>query len=166
MCPSTDEWIKKLWYIYSCCLVAQLCLTLCDLIDCSLSCSSVHGISQPRILAWVAIFFCKGSSWPWARMHLLHWQMSSLPPCHQGSLVHIYDGTLLSHKKEHIGVNCTEVDEHRACYTEWSKSEREKQISQINAYIWNLEKWSWWIYLQDLENGIMDTEGEGESGTN
>ena len=24
--------------------------------------------------------------------------------------------------------------------TQWSKSEREKQISYINAYMWNLEK--------------------------
>ena len=28
-----------------------------------------------------------------------------------------------------------EVDEPIACYTEWSKSEREKQIECINAYI-------------------------------
>ena len=31
--------------------------TLCDLMDCSLSGSSVHGISQARILEWVAIPF-------------------------------------------------------------------------------------------------------------
>ena len=31
-------------------LVAQSCLTLCDPIDCSLAGSSVHGISQARIL--------------------------------------------------------------------------------------------------------------------
>ena len=30
-----------------------------------------------------------------------------------------------------------------ACYTQWSKSEREKQMLFINAYIWYLEKWSW-----------------------
>ena len=28
----------------------------------------------------------------------------------------------------------------RDCPTEWSKSEREKQISYINAYMWNLKK--------------------------
>ena len=28
------------------------------------------------------------------------------------------------------------------------KSEREKQIIYINAYIWNLERWYWWAYLQ------------------
>ena len=36
-------------------LVAQSCPNLCDLIDCSLTGSSVHGILQTRILEWVAI---------------------------------------------------------------------------------------------------------------
>ena len=36
-------------------LVTQLCLTFCDPMDSSLSSSSVHGISQARILEWVAI---------------------------------------------------------------------------------------------------------------
>ena len=46
------------------CSVIQLCPTLCDSMDCSLPGSSVHGISQARILQWVAIFFSRGSSWP------------------------------------------------------------------------------------------------------
>ena len=33
-----------------------------------------------------------------------------------------------------------EVDEPRAYCTEWSKSERERQIIYINSYIWNLER--------------------------
>ena len=37
--------------------VTQLCLTLCDPMDCSLLGSSVHGILQARILEWVAISF-------------------------------------------------------------------------------------------------------------
>ena len=36
----------------------------CDPIDCSLPGSSVHEISQARILEWVAISFFRGSSWP------------------------------------------------------------------------------------------------------
>ena len=36
-------------------LVAQLCPTLCDPMDCSLPGSSVCGILQARILEWVAI---------------------------------------------------------------------------------------------------------------
>ena len=51
-------------------------------------------------------------------------------------------------KKECIWVSSNEVDEPRAYYTEWSKSEREKQILFTNAYIWNLERWYWWSYLQ------------------
>ena len=38
-------------------LVAQSYLTLCDPMDCSPPGSSVHGISQARILEWVAISF-------------------------------------------------------------------------------------------------------------
>ena len=48
-------------------LVAQLCPTLCDSVDCSWAGSSVHGISQARILEWEAISFSRGSSWPRAQ---------------------------------------------------------------------------------------------------
>ena len=64
---------------------------------------------------------------------------------------------LLSRKKEHIWVSPNEVDEPRAYYTEWSKSEREKQLLYINAYIWNLERGYWWTYLQD-SSGDTDVE--------
>ena len=37
--------------------VAQLCPTLNDLMDCSLTGSSVHGIFQARVLEWGAIAF-------------------------------------------------------------------------------------------------------------
>ena len=43
-------------------LVAQLCLTLCDPMDCSLPGLSVHGILQARILEWVVIPFSRGSN--------------------------------------------------------------------------------------------------------
>ena len=45
-------------------LIAQLCLAVCDSVDCSLPGSSVHGILQARILEWVAIPFSRGSSQP------------------------------------------------------------------------------------------------------
>ena len=41
--------------------VAQLCPTLCDPMDCSLPGSSIHGIFQARVLAWVAISFSRVS---------------------------------------------------------------------------------------------------------
>ena len=45
------------WYVYGGGLVTKLCPTLYDPMDCSLPGSSVHGISQARILEWVAICF-------------------------------------------------------------------------------------------------------------
>ena len=48
----------------SCCLVTQSCLTFCDPMDCRPPGSCVHGISQARILEWVATSFSRGSSWP------------------------------------------------------------------------------------------------------
>ena len=84
--------------------------------------------------------------------------------------VHVYNGILLRHKKECIWVSSNEVDEPRTYYRKWSKSEREKQISYTNAYIWNLERWSWWIYLQgsygdaDMQNRLVDTEGKKRVG--
>ena len=43
-----------------CMLVALLCLTLPDPMDCSLQGSSIHGIFQIRILEWVSISFSRG----------------------------------------------------------------------------------------------------------
>ena len=66
-CPSTDEWIKKMWHIYT---------------------------------------------------------------------MEYYS----SHKEKRNWVICSEVDGPRVCPTEWSKSEREKQIPYADTYIWNLKK--------------------------
>ena len=41
-------------------------------------------------------------------------------------VVYIHNGILVNHKKEHIWVSSNEVDKPRACYTEWSKPERER----------------------------------------
>ena len=51
-------------------LVTQLCLTICDPMDCSLPGFSVHGIIQVRILEWVVISFSQGSSQPRDRTHV------------------------------------------------------------------------------------------------
>ena len=71
-----------------------------------------------------------------------------------------------------MGLSSNEVDEPGAYSTQWRKSEREKQITYIKAYIWHLERWYWWTYLQGnnedatTENRIVDTAGEGEGGKN
>ena len=45
-------------------LVTQSCPTLCNPMDCSPPGTSVHEISQARILEWVAISFSRASSQP------------------------------------------------------------------------------------------------------
>ena len=49
------EWVSE---------VTQSCPTLCDPMDCSLPGLSLHGISQSRILEWVAYPFSRRTSWP------------------------------------------------------------------------------------------------------
>ena len=46
---------NKCWNVNS--EVAQSCPTLCNPMNCSLPCSSVHGIFQAKVLEWVAISF-------------------------------------------------------------------------------------------------------------
>ena len=48
-----------IWDWEHACSVTQLCLALCNPVDCSPPGSSVDGISQARILEWVAISFFK-----------------------------------------------------------------------------------------------------------
>ena len=58
---------RSVYYCYmdlsSSCLVTKLYLTLCNPIDCSPPGSSVHGISQARILEWAATSYSRGSFW-------------------------------------------------------------------------------------------------------
>ena len=46
------------------CLVTKSCPTVCDPMDCSPPGSSLHGISQARIVEWIAIPFSRGSLQP------------------------------------------------------------------------------------------------------
>ena len=84
-------------------------------------------------------------------------------------VVHICDGISFSRKKEQKWVICRDVDKSRVCHTQWSRSEGEKERPHVNAYMWNLEKWSWWTYLQgrdrdaDVENGHVDMGGACET---
>ena len=55
------SFIQCTYFLFLC---AQLCLTLFDPVNCSPPGSSVHGISQERILEWVAIFSSRDLSDP------------------------------------------------------------------------------------------------------
>ena len=70
------------------CLVAKSCPTLCDSMDVAHQ-TPVHGISQTRILEWVAISSSSGYSWPrdWThvscigRRILYHWASREAHEC-------------------------------------------------------------------------------------
>ena len=59
-------------------LLAQLCPTLCKHMGCNQSGSSVHGISQARILEWIAIPFSRRSSQPRDRTRVTYTAGKSL----------------------------------------------------------------------------------------
>ena len=67
-------------------LVAELCLTLCNPMDCRPPGSSLHGILQVRIPEWVAIPFSRGS-FPIQGLNpgLLHCKQILYHPSHQGN---------------------------------------------------------------------------------
>ena len=65
-------------------LVAQLCLTLCDPMDCNLMGSSVHGILQARILEWITIPFSR-ENFPTLNLGLLHCRQNLYYLNHSGS---------------------------------------------------------------------------------
>ena len=63
------------------------------------------------------------------------------------------------------------MDGPKANYTERSKSERERQISSNNTYIWNLDRWYTDdpIYRAakgdaDIKDRLLNTAGEGKGG--
>ena len=61
---SQESWQRSDLSLCMCAKLLQSYLTLCNIMDCSLPGSSVHGILQAGILEWVAIAFSRGSSKP------------------------------------------------------------------------------------------------------
>ena len=82
-------------------------------------------------------------------------------------MVYLYNGLLLSHKKEQNYAICRDVNGPRDCHTEWSKSERGKQLSHIKGYIWNIQKLCRRTYMQsrnryaDVEKKSMNSKQGG-----
>ena len=71
--------------MYVCVLVALLCLTPCNLMNCGLPGASVYGVSQARILEWVAISFQGIFPTQRSNLCLLCKQVDSLALNHLGS---------------------------------------------------------------------------------
>ena len=55
-------------------------------------------------------------------------------------MVHIYNGILLSHKKEWNNAICSNIDATGDYHTKWNKPDRERQILYHMACMWNFFK--------------------------
>ena len=124
-------------------LAAQLCLNLCDTMDCSPPGCSVHGILQARILEWVAIPFSRESSWP---------KDQTWVSCIAGRLFTVW-ATREIHTMEYCRENpidlqpqegwhfafCSNMDRLWGYDVQWNKPDREGQISYDITYMWNLK---------------------------
>ena len=63
----------------------------------------------------------------------------------QKDMAYIYNWILFSHEKEQNSAICSGMDGPKDCHAEWSKSDRERQVSSDISFIrWNFKKW----YLQ------------------
>ena len=141
-CPSTEDWIKKTWYIYTmeCSAAAakslQSCPTLSNPIDGSPPGSAVPGILQARTLEWVAIFF--SNEWKWkvkvkslSRIQLFAtpWTAAYQAPPSMGFSRREYWSGLPSpspmecysaiKRTKYCNAICKNMDRPRDCHTEW-----------------------------------------------
>ena len=84
-------------------------------------------------------------------------------------VVHVYNRIVLSHKKWNNAI-CRNMDGPRDCHTEWSKPDRERQISYVTTYRWNIKTDTKWTYswnrnrLTDIENKLMVNKGVSSGG--
>ena len=54
-------------------------------------------------------------------------------------MVHIHNGILCCHEEEWNDAIYSSIDGARECHTEWSKSDREGEISYDGPYMWHLK---------------------------
>ena len=109
--PTWLLYILLLFPIY-CCSVTKFCVWLFwDPVDCSPTVSSFHGISQSRLLEWVANYFSKTSSLPrdWScvscigREILYHWDTREALPVY-------YLSRNMRHFLEMVAIHCLSQD--------------------------------------------------------
>ena len=195
-CSSTDEWIKKLWYIYTMeylvqfSSVTQSCPTLCDPMNHSMPGLPVHHqlpeftqthvhqvvmpsshlilchplLLLPPVPPSIRVFSNESTlcmRWPkywsfsfsiipskehpglisfrmdWLDLLAVQGTLKSLLQHHSSKASILWRSAFftvqLSHKKECIWLSSNKMGGPRACYTQWSKSERERQIFYINT---------------------------------
>ena len=136
-----------------CCLVTKSCLTLCNRMDCSPPGSSVHVVSQARILKWIAVSFSRGSS-PLrdctlisciGRRILYHWATREAHMYKKWNVVY-KKRMLFSIKKEGNSYTSYNMDEPWGHYAKWNKTCTERQILCDSPF------------MRYLEESVIETE--------
>ena len=145
-CPLTDEWVKKLWYIYTMEYYSALKRNVFESIP--KKWMNLQPIIQSEISQKEKSKYHTLTHTSWRRQW--HPTPVRLPGKSHG-------------QRRLVGYSpwgCQESDT-----TEWLHF-------LSNTYLWNLERWYWWTYLQgsngdaDIEDRLMDTGGgEGKGGT-
>ena len=158
--------------------VAQLCLTLCNPMDCSTLGFPVH--HQFLELAQTHVHrdgISRKWKWKWSRSVVSDslWPMDCSPP---SSSVHgilqarILEWVVISFSRgssQGLNPGLPHCRQTLYCLSHQrsNKSERERQILHINTSVWNLGRWYWWTYLQgssgdiDVVNRFVNSLGGG-----
>ena len=141
-------------------LVAELCQTLCNLMNCSPPGSSIHGILQARILRWITFPFSRGSS------HLRD-QNLRLPPLQADSLPSEQPGKPSGQKApiEDVKMNercCVPAELHlQRRVVEWTPSPEHPPFGLLCPHPRERIVWSpavhtkWWTYSQTLPFSLL-----------
>ena len=117
---------NRTWLMYtlSACLVSQLCLTLCDPLDCSPPGFSVHGIPQTRTLEGVAMPSSRGSPHPRDGPRV------SCVSCFAGR----FFSTSTTWEAQTLLIVALHSCVSFSCTTTWSKTEKSKYCVLAHIY--------------------------------
>ena len=79
-------------------------------------------------------------------------------------VAHIYNGILLSHKKEINNAICSKVDGTRDSHTKWNLSERERNTIWYHLFV-ESKIWNRWSYLKITNKQKTETDHGQEEQT-
>ena len=135
---------NNLAILFCCSLVSKSCLTLCNPMDGSPPGSPVRGISEARILEWVAISFSRGSSRHRDWTHISCTQANSLPLSYLRSSVILLCYLFIFYFPESINETHTEL-----LFKEKRGKRSISLLKRLEEELWDCVRKGWW-YKMDV----------------